>query len=383
MLHFRMMILAGICLSGGSGCLRHFNGVDAPTTEQLARMATPSHGHRNQVHIFLFNGLDPLEASNLRGLQEYLATAGYTNATYGQIFHGGHFTQKIATLRKENPNVRIALIGHDVGASTALGVAQQLAESGTAADLLVLLDAKQIASTIQSLPRLPAAKVVNIRSESWIIESIDVPNAENVVLPRTLHAAVPTHATTVQVLTERLNDLAWTVPHSETIVGPGLPLMETAPTPRPVVATSISRKDPKWGFLTPRTGGVSPFDVPTVAAPPAIPTMPTPMPPAIATEPGRMPMGIPTATPGLPGMTVPSITPPAITPIPNVPGNVPTITPPAIPTAAPTVIPTGNIAPPPVTPSTVTPPIITPPTDADLPPALLPSGIGIEPPRLR
>jgi hypothetical protein len=65
-----------------------------------------------------------------------------------------------------------------------------------------------------------------------------------------MHFGSPTHPMTLELLARELTVIASTVPVTEPQLPPPPPPGEEAPTPRPVKARAVARKD-GWDFLKP------------------------------------------------------------------------------------------------------------------------------------
>ena len=55
---------------------------------------------RDHTHIFLVNGLDPVNYGNLTGLRDYLQSLGLNNVYYGQVYHAWYFEKEIRRIHQ-------------------------------------------------------------------------------------------------------------------------------------------------------------------------------------------------------------------------------------------------------------------------------------------
>jgi hypothetical protein len=196
------------------------------------------------------NGLDPVNYGNLTGLRDYVQDLGFGKTYYGQLFHAGWFEKEIRHIHQDDPDARIVLIGFSLGVQEMHSVAKDLSAEGIPIDLLVFLSGNHPVWFMPSERPANVHRVVNILA-SGSMKAFGVREfAENVRLPDgTWHFDTPTHAYTLEKLSEELAALALTVPLREIVRQPPLP-EEEAPTPRPVKPETRGPRD-EWDFLRP------------------------------------------------------------------------------------------------------------------------------------
>lgn len=239
------LLLACLC----TGCLGTLNAVDRPTAVRLTQLSPAQAEQRSHVHVYLINGADPTDAANLSGLRDYLEAVGFANVTQARFFHTAALEARIAAAREADPMARVAIVGYDIGAWSALTLAKSLDAAGKRPDLLVLLNGQYV-EHLSSGP-LPAVSGVHVRSTSWLAEPVPLAGADDVLLERPWHLGLPTSGEGVETLTRRLNDLARAVPAANPVLAPAAPLLPPAPPPRPVAETVAAAPD-EWDFLKPR-----------------------------------------------------------------------------------------------------------------------------------
>ena len=94
---------------------------------------------RDRVHFFLVNGLDPLYAGNLNGVAAYFRSIGFNNTNCYQFTSTPAVRRQIETVRRDDPEARIVLLGFSVGANCVRGLANSLQRDGTPIDCLIYL----------------------------------------------------------------------------------------------------------------------------------------------------------------------------------------------------------------------------------------------------
>jgi hypothetical protein len=242
--------LLALGLASQAGCLSCMHPVEPPEPHFGDVCQTVPVGCRNHVHVFLMNGLDPINYGNLTGLRDYVQDLGFSKTYYGQLYHAGWFEKEIRRLHQEDPDARVVLIGFSLGVQEMHSVAKDLSAEGIPIDLLVFLSGNHPVAFMPENRPANVHRVVNILA-SGSMKAYGVREyAENVRLPEdTWHFGSPTHPYTLEKLSEELAALALTVPLRE-IVRPAQPSDEEAPTPRPIKPPSRKSSD-EWDFLKP------------------------------------------------------------------------------------------------------------------------------------
>lgn len=162
---------------------------------------------RDHVHIFIINGLDPVNWANLTGLREYLIELGFNNTSYGQLHHSAHFAQEIRRIHAVDPEARFVVIGFSFGANSARHVANQMREHDISLDLLVYLGGNTLGNTPRDRPD-NVARIVNILAVGAVWNGAMIDRAENVQVTDAFHFGSPTHPATIETLTRELAVIA-------------------------------------------------------------------------------------------------------------------------------------------------------------------------------
>jgi hypothetical protein len=177
---------------------------------------------KDHVYIFGVNGLNFLCSGNFNGLLCYFRSEGFTNTHFTQLYHTPWVAEQIRTIRRNDPQARMVLIGFSWGANLVRWIANDLDRDGTPVDLLVYLVGDLVRDTPRSKP-CNVRRIVNIRGHGLIVlggnlffNGEDLDGARNVNL-KCRHILAPSRQETVELLMEELLALAC-VP-----TGPALP----------------------------------------------------------------------------------------------------------------------------------------------------------------
>jgi hypothetical protein len=155
----------------GLGALIHPLQLDEVNFREQVR-AIPQ-DQKDRVHFFLINGLDPLWSGNLNGLAAYFRSIGFVNTTCYQFPATPKVRQQIETLRRNDPDARIVLLGFSVGANCVRGLANSLQRDGVAIDALIYLGGDTVFNTPASKPA-NVGHVVNITGHGLILLGRDL-----------------------------------------------------------------------------------------------------------------------------------------------------------------------------------------------------------------
>jgi len=257
------------------GCMICANPVTAPPTAEHREIVLAPQCCRNGVHVFLINGIDPLDCGNLSGLRRYLNEHGFPKTYHGEAYHCGWYRREILRIREQYPEDRIAVVAFDWGATIASKLVRELNDQHIAVDLVVLLDPKGLAGD----EKFPCPKVFNLRAESGLTDTVIISGAENITVAESSHFGVPTHPLTIELLHKELNALAMGVPQILGPLEPPAPLVDPAPSPRPITAVTASKSD-GWDYLKPRFAVYNPasetLKTPESSKNPALLPNPTP-----------------------------------------------------------------------------------------------------------
>jgi hypothetical protein len=243
-------IMLGLVLTAASGCMGFLHPVVKPPPAVVESCQAIPACCRGHVYVFLFNGLDPVNYSNLTGLRDYVQTLGFPKTYYGQIYHLWWFEKEVRRIHQEDPDAHFVLVGFSLGSNMAYDVAKTVKKDGIQIDLLVFLSGNHFASPMPHQRPENVTRVVNLLAGGLMGYRGERDWAENVRLSGTQHFDPPTHPSTLEVLGQELANLAATVPVAGPASGAQPPAFEQAPTPRPVKSKTSAKRD-KWDFLKP------------------------------------------------------------------------------------------------------------------------------------
>ncbi len=243
-----------LTLLSGAGCLSFCHPVPPPTKEMVAECAALPDGCRNHVYIFLIHGLDPLDAANLNGLNDYLHALGYIKTYYVQLYHLWYLHKELARIHKEDCEARFVLIGFSFGANMVREVAQEARAEQCVIDLMVYLGGNTLEDVPYDRPD-NVLKYVNILAAGCIWNGAQLEGAENIHVTDVFHFGSPTHKRTLEVLRRELPVVAARVQFTAP-GGQPFPLdeSEVGPTPRPLTMPPADAPRDEWDFLKPEQG---------------------------------------------------------------------------------------------------------------------------------
>src|SRR5688500_2615828 len=95
---------------------------------------------RNQVYVFLINGLTPPTHNGLNALRMKLGENGFAKVGIADLAGGLCVEHEIKSIRACEPDAKFVLVGYDVGAALAVCIARDLSSKGAPVEALVLLD---------------------------------------------------------------------------------------------------------------------------------------------------------------------------------------------------------------------------------------------------
>ncbi len=269
-----IVALAALCLASGQGCLCFVHSLDLPPKEQAAlgeNIPAPSRSH---VHVFLLQGLDPLDLANMNGLTEYIQQLGYTKTHYGQFFHEWSFQKKMRNIHKQDPQARFVVIGFSLGSYMACDLVNAVKKDDLPVDALIYLGGFILDNTPKTQPA-NVGYIANILSSGLLIKGPQMDRAENIRYTNVWHFGLPTHPQTRELLARQLAVVAARVPYVDKV--PPLPpaLEEEIPRPRRLSSDQLRQMSAQlpseWSFLNSRSAaGEAP--PPKLAQPPEKPT---------------------------------------------------------------------------------------------------------------
>jgi hypothetical protein len=256
------LALLGTSLCGG--CLTFVHPVGTPPHEDVQTCESIPQACKNRVHVFLVQGLDPLDLSNLEGVCDYLNSLGFIKTHFGLPFHTFFFEKEIRRIHAEEPTSRFVILGFSYGAPLARDLTCSLVEVGVQVDLLVYVDGVCLHQPPLDHPA-NALRVVSILSNVRGKEA-QLEHAENISYPDVWHFGTPTHPQTLKMLVRELSVVALGVPIIEVmpplgpaeLVPPGRPALPILPPPQPASPKlpAPTPTDTTWNFLHPDGGSV-------------------------------------------------------------------------------------------------------------------------------
>jgi hypothetical protein len=244
---FILMLLGIIPFS--TGCISILSQADPPTEERKELLRQIPRYARAEVHVFLIEGGDPLELANLESVAEHMRGLGFGKVYRGHRKHVFAFYREMLCLKHEHPAARFVIIGYDSGAEMARRLAYFGSLEGLNIDSLIYLDPAFVCTTDTESANAP--KQVEIYQSENPPEF--TPTSEIVIrkIPSS-HIGLPTDPLTVQMLRERITQIAESVPLIR-YIPIDKPLVDPAPSPRiPVQHTEKDKPIDNWDFLRPR-----------------------------------------------------------------------------------------------------------------------------------
>jgi hypothetical protein len=235
-------------VSAGAGCC-YLHPIHAPQPEILASCQSLPRCCKDHIHIFLLNGLDPMNYGNLTGLRDYVQSLGFHQTYYGQIYHYWWFRNQIRRIHREDPEAHFVLVGFSIGVNLADALARSLKAEGVYFDTIVFLSGNHPLAPMPSEPPANAGRVVNILASGLMGTRGERDWAEDIRLADSWHFDTPSHVETLEKMAEVLAQVGEAVPEviSET---PPAPAELQPPTPRPVRPQPSAKRD-EWDFLKP------------------------------------------------------------------------------------------------------------------------------------
>ncbi|MGH9675892.1 MAG: hypothetical protein ACRD36_02220, partial [Candidatus Acidiferrum sp.] len=185
---------------------------------------------RNHVHIFLFNGLDPLNASNLTGLCDYLHSLGYIKTHFGQMYHYWEFKDDLIRIHEEDAQARFVVIGFSLGCNFANALCHAAEQQGITVDLLAFFSGTALKNSDEYTPA-NALHIVNVLSRGRVLDGVQLDTCVNIKYEDVGHFGSPTHPQSLRMLAEELAQVAARV----SLIEPEPPPLrhdEEGPTPR-------------------------------------------------------------------------------------------------------------------------------------------------------
>lgn len=249
---FGVVLLAVLGLATGQGCLSCVHSLDLPPKDEIVLGENIPAPCRSHVHIFIIQGLDPLEAANLDGLTEYLHQLGYLKTHYGQCYHVWEFKKEMRRLHKEEPKSRFVVIGFSFGTLMAQELVNAVKKDGIPVDLLIYLGGFVLCNSPRSQPDNTAC-IFNILSAGDGMLGPQMDRAVNIRYSDVWHFGLPTHPRTCKLLARELAAVALRVPYVQKVPPLSPELEEEIPRPRRLTPDQQPQPSPplssEWSFL--------------------------------------------------------------------------------------------------------------------------------------
>jgi len=239
--------LVAVLLSMVSGCLSFCHPIEPPKQADALPILSQPTCCRDHVYIFIIQGLDPLDFSDLRGLRDYIQELGFKNTYFGQLYHVVYFKHEMQRIEQADPQAHFVLIGFSFGANMVRDLALAAQDAGLTIDLLFYLGGNTLDNTPHDRPP-NCLMAVNILASGCIWNGTWFDNAENFHLPDVWHFGSPSHRVTLEVLTRDLALVMHNVCGEPAQIAPSAP--NTLPMPRPVDGPPTVG-NAEWDFMKP------------------------------------------------------------------------------------------------------------------------------------
>lgn len=191
---------------------------------------------RNQVYVFLINGVTPPTHNGLNALRMKLGENGFAKVGIADLAGALSVEHEIKKIRACEPDAKFVLVGYDVGAPAVICDARHLASKDIPVEAVVLLDpvgTKEVCC-------VPTLLIASGK------KPCTVPHSKQIVVPDASHFTLPAHPLTVATITDLLSTIA-----SNGYPATSAPVPEwsykNAPEMRP---EPTGRWDAAWDFLS-------------------------------------------------------------------------------------------------------------------------------------
>ena len=271
------LLLAGLPFVGG--CLNFAHPLSQPCHEVWRPADDLPTESKNCVYVFIFNGLDPLEYSNMSGVRDHLHDLGFGKTYYGQDLHLSYFAEKLRYIHERCPSARFAIIGYDSGAVAAQSLAREGAKAGIPIDLLAYLEPDGVTPHYgENL----AGNTITIWGESSQFCPKPVLGNDVYRLVSVGKSAIPSHPQTLGILERELTIIGMAAPVLPRLNEPRVPLVDPFPPPRSTKPNPKSLP-PAWNFVRPYESWANAVPVPVAVPeilpqPRVVPELPSPKP---------------------------------------------------------------------------------------------------------
>jgi len=207
---------------------------------------------RNQVYVFLINGVTPPTHNGLNALRMKLSENGFAKVGIADLAGALGVEHEIKKIRACEPDAKFVLVGYDVGAAVAVCDARHLTSKGIPVEAVVLLDpvgTKEVCC-------VPTLLIASGKKPGM------VPHSKQIVVPDANHFTLPAHPITVATITDLLATIAV---NGYQAAGDPVPewSYKNAPEMRP---EPIGHRDAAWDFLS-DNGPTRPIGTGAVAQP--------------------------------------------------------------------------------------------------------------------
>ena len=207
---------------------------------------------RSRVYVFMLHGVTPSTDCGLETLRMKLAEGGFAKVATGELVHAWWVASEIKDIRKCDPEARFVLIGYDLGCAAAVPLARDLVAKGVPVDAVVLLD------PVGPMPAQGCGVHTLLFASG--ASTTTAPHTGRVIVPDASHFGLPTHPTTVAVVTALLKDIAARNCHPTIESVPAWDY-KYAPEMRPEV--TVQKPGGEWDFLSDQPG--VPLPIGTIA----------------------------------------------------------------------------------------------------------------------
>lgn len=179
-------------------------GTDVSTSAKI----TFDKEDKNNVHIFLVHGWDPLDVGRLSDLQSHCLAQGYIHVKIVQFYEWSRVIEDVCSAKAENPQARVLLLGYSAGANSVSHIVNELHDDFQIdVERVFYLAGIMLIDTAYARPDY-VGKIVHIRDGGILIPGMNLTGAENYRFRDVWHFGTPTHAGTYDLLDRELQSLA-------------------------------------------------------------------------------------------------------------------------------------------------------------------------------
>jgi hypothetical protein len=256
-------VLTAVALGCAGGCLSELNPINVPGHEHYhgthlddappppppppVPCASVHPACKSHVYVFLINGCDPLDCTNMTGLRDWLNAIGFIKTCYGQIYHLEWMSSELHRAYHEAPNARFVVLAYGMGARYANELLASGVEEPVPIDLVIYFEASKVQPPPKNVER-----VITISAGSLVNKGEGMEGATNLTWENVKPSGTPTAQQTLDLLVHELTEIAVRVP----VVSPWRAAdPDQLPKPRPLMPRADEEPKNEGTFLDPREPG--------------------------------------------------------------------------------------------------------------------------------